>query len=111
MAPTPPCTYSLRETTLFQMESMAARNFFDHDTPEGVGPGDRLTAAGYRWAFYGESLGAGFTSAQAAFESWINSPPHRAILLDPKYTEIGVGYASGGAWGHYWTATLTTPAP
>ena len=34
---------------------------------------------------------------------------HRAILLDSSYTEIGVGYETGGSWGHYWTAVPAGP--
>ncbi len=90
-------------------QDMRDRDFFSHTNPDGDTPGDRLTSAGYSWQAYGETIGAGYATAQAMLNGWLNSAPHRAILLDPDYTEIGIGYVAGGSWGHYWTADLATP--
>ncbi|MFF5858858.1 sigma-70 family RNA polymerase sigma factor [Streptomyces sp. NPDC012751] len=83
-------------------DDMAARGFFDHTDPDGDGPGERITAAGYRWSTYGENIARGQQSPQAVMDSWMNSPGHRANILDCSFRNIGVGVrdGSGGPW---WT--------
>jgi RNA polymerase sigma factor (sigma-70 family) len=83
-------------------DDMAARNFFDHTNPDGADPGQRITAAGYRWSTYGENIAQGQQTPEAVMESWMNSPGHRANILNCSFKDIGVGVhnGSGGPW---WT--------
>ncbi|MCH0560322.1 sigma-70 family RNA polymerase sigma factor [Streptomyces sp. MUM 16J] len=83
-------------------DDMAARNFFDHTNPDGAGPGDRITAAGYHWSTYGENIARGQQTPQSVMDAWMNSPGHRANILNCAFKDIGVGVhkASGGPW---WT--------
>jgi uncharacterized protein YkwD len=96
-------------------QNMATQDFFDHTGIDGSQVGDRTQAAGYRSTFVGENIGAGYTSPEAAFESWINSSGHRDNILNPNYTEIGVGYVflendTGSVnYNHYWTQVFGTP--
>ncbi|WP_084550241.1 CAP domain-containing protein [Actinomadura rifamycini] len=80
---------------------MAARGFFDHTSPDGDGPGDRITSAGYRWSTYGENIAKGQSGPESVMKSWMNSPGHRANILNCKFDEIGVGVVESG--GPYWT--------
>lgn len=82
-------------------DDMAARDFFDHTNPDGAGPGDRVTAAGYPWSTYGENIAKGQSSAEQVMEAWMNSPGHRANILNCDFKEIGVGIHDAG--GPYWT--------
>ncbi|MEK9520968.1 CAP domain-containing protein [Streptomyces venezuelae] len=82
-------------------EDMAARDFFDHTNPDGAGPGERVTAAGYPWSTYGENIAMGQSSPEQVMESWMNSPGHRANILNCDFKEIGIGIHSQG--GPYWT--------
>ncbi|MFF8381441.1 sigma-70 family RNA polymerase sigma factor [Streptomyces sp. NPDC015661] len=82
-------------------DDMAARDFFDHTNPDGDGPGERITAAGYAWSSYGENIAKGQTTAAQVMESWMNSPGHRANILNCGFKEIGVGLHTSG--GPYWT--------
>ncbi|GGY58484.1 hypothetical protein GCM10010363_44920 [Streptomyces omiyaensis] len=82
-------------------DDMAARDFFDHTNPDGAGPGERVTAAGYPWATYGENIAMGQTTAEQVMEGWMNSPGHRANILNCDFKEIGVGVQTDG--GPYWT--------
>ncbi|MFJ6631825.1 sigma-70 family RNA polymerase sigma factor [Streptomyces sp. NPDC091376] len=86
---------------------MAARGFFDHTSPDGTDPGDRITAAGYRWSTYGENIARGQQSPASVMDSWMNSPGHRANILNCSFKELGVGIhdASGGPW---WTQAFGT---
>ncbi|MFH8574914.1 CAP domain-containing protein [Streptomyces zaomyceticus] len=82
-------------------DDMAARDFFDHTNPDGAGPGERVTSAGYPWSTYGENIAMGQSSPEQVMESWMNSPGHRANILNCSFKEIGVGIHSEG--GPYWT--------
>lgn len=82
-------------------DDMAARDFFDHTNPDGAGPGDRVTAAGYPWSTYGENIAMGQSTPEQVMESWMNSPGHRANILNCDFKEIGVGVHNSG--GPYWT--------
>jgi uncharacterized protein YkwD len=90
-------------------QDMINRNFFSHTNPDGATPGDRLDAVGYNWWTWGETIGAGYATPQAMFTGWMNSSGHRDIMLSANYTEIGLGYVTGGAYGHYWTADFGRP--
>jgi uncharacterized protein YkwD len=79
---------------------LAKSGQFSH-TADGREAGDRITSAGYQWCQVGENLAMhldsrGFEAralAAKSVEGWINSPPHRANLVAPYMTEIGVGVA------------------
>ncbi|MFF9474117.1 CAP domain-containing protein [Streptomyces roseolus] len=82
-------------------DDMAARDFFDHTNPDGAGPGDRVTAAGYPWSTYGENIAMGQRTPEQVMEAWMNSPGHRANILNCDFKELGVGIHDDG--GPYWT--------
>ncbi|MFD5102124.1 sigma-70 family RNA polymerase sigma factor [Streptomyces albidochromogenes] len=99
-----PVSQNSRLDTAAQRHSadMAARDFFDHTNPDGAGPGERVTDAGYAWSTYGENIAMGQRTPAQVMESWMNSSGHRANILNCSFKEIGVGMhdASGGPW---WT--------
>ncbi|MFD4371905.1 CAP domain-containing protein [Streptomyces sp. NPDC058486] len=82
-------------------DDMAARDYFDHTNPDGDGPGERVTAAGYPWSTYGENIAMGQTTPEQVMEGWMNSPGHRANILNCDFKELGVGVHTNG--GPYWT--------
>nr|QXL90813.1 sigma-70 family RNA polymerase sigma factor [Streptomyces sp.] len=86
---------------------MAARDYFDHTSPDGKDPGDRITAAGYRWSTYGENIARGQQTPASVMDSWMNSEGHRANILNCSFKELGVGIhnGSGGPW---WTQAFGT---
>ncbi|MFF5454916.1 sigma-70 family RNA polymerase sigma factor [Streptomyces sp. NPDC012950] len=83
-------------------DDMAARDFFDHTNPDGAGPGERVTATGYGWSTYGENIAMGQQTAEQVMEAWMNSPGHRANILNCSFKELGVGLHTGDG-GPYWT--------
>ncbi|MFJ5843010.1 CAP domain-containing protein [Streptomyces shenzhenensis] len=82
---------------------MVARDFYSHTSPEGSQPWDRAAAAGSRRRTIGENIACGQRSAAEVVEGWMNSPGHRANILKPDFTHIGVGFVGGGRTGTYWT--------
>ncbi|HMT01572.1 MAG TPA: CAP domain-containing protein [Candidatus Absconditabacterales bacterium] len=67
-------------------------NFFDHTSPDGSTTQDRIDAYGYARTSFGENIAQGQTTAAEAMESRMNSESHKANILDPKFTEIGIGF-------------------
>ncbi|MEV5317877.1 CAP domain-containing protein [Streptomyces sp. NPDC052687] len=80
---------------------MAARDFFDHTDPSGATPWDRAEKAGIT-DLGGENIARGQADAAAVMEAWMNSPGHRANILNCEFTTLGVGvhFGPGGPW---WT--------
>lgn len=100
-------------TTVAQAHSqdMATHDYFAHDSQDGRSPFDRMTAAGYRYSTAAENIAAGQRTPQDVVTGWMNSPGHRANILNCALTQIGVGYATatGSTYGTYWTQDFGTP--
>ncbi|MFI8105088.1 CAP domain-containing protein [Streptomyces sp. NPDC086023] len=82
-------------------KDMAVRGFFDHTDPDGANPWDRASNAGIG-GLGGENIARGQGDADAVMAAWMNSPGHRANILNCEFRTMGVGahFASGGPW---WT--------
>ena len=70
-----------------------------------------MAQQGYSFSAAAENIAAGYSSPQAAFNGWMNSQSHRDNMLNPTYTEVGIGYiyVASSQFGHYWTANFGTP--
>ncbi|WP_329403186.1 CAP domain-containing protein [Streptomyces melanogenes] len=81
-------------------DDMAARDYYEHNSPEGRNAGDRMSAAGYDWHKWGENIHRGPKTPADAMRDWMNSPGHRANLLDCGFKDIGVGVnlSGNGPW-------------
>ncbi|MFB0618015.1 CAP domain-containing protein [Streptomyces sp. AGS-58] len=82
-------------------DDMAARGFFDHTDPDGRTPWDRAARAGIT-DLGGENIARGQADAAAVVRAWMDSPGHRANILNPDFKTLGVGvhFGTGGPW---WT--------
>lgn len=79
-----------------KVDDMFNRQYFEHESPTGVGPGDLADNVGYEYLMIGENLALGnYEDDKALVEAWMNSPGHRANILRPHYTEIGVAVKRG----------------
>ncbi|MFE3499290.1 CAP domain-containing protein [Kitasatospora sp. NPDC059146] len=90
-------------------DDMANRNYFDHASPEGYHADHRIEAVGYRWSTWGENIARGQSDPAAVMESWMNSPGHRANILNCDFKQLGVGVRTG-ANGPWWTQVFAAPA-
>jgi uncharacterized protein YkwD len=84
-------------------QDMADHDYFDHAGRDGSSFADRIFDAGYDAQPYGENIAAGNTDPEATFEQWHNSDGHCRNMTTTNANEIGVGFASGGSFGAYWT--------
>lgn len=80
-------------------QDMINRNFFSHYNPEGKSPFDRMSAAGISYRYAGENLAIN-TSVDKAEVAFMNSSGHRANILNPNFTEVGIGvrYKGGSVY-------------
>ncbi|MFJ8810239.1 CAP domain-containing protein [Streptomyces sp. NPDC102490] len=92
---------ALRDLAEDFSDAMATQGFFDHTDPSGATPWDRAAAAGIS-GLGGENIARGQADAQAVMDAWMNSPDHRANILNCDFKTLGVGvhFGPGGPW---WT--------
>lgn len=87
---------------------MVANNYFDHNDQAGLTPAQRVLAAGYSYTLTAENIAAGQPTAQDVLTSWMNSAGHKANIVNCDLHELGVGFATGGSYGTYWTQDFGT---
>jgi secreted trypsin-like serine protease len=100
----------LNQAALAHSADMALNDFFDHTGSDGSSVTERMEAAGYvNWWTAAENIAAGQTTPEEVMTSWMNSPGHRANILNCDFEDIGVGYyflendTGTENWFHYWT--------
>ena len=86
--------YQLSKLAESYAHDMIDRNFFSHTSPEGLSPFDRMRKAGIQVDRAGENL-AFNVDIRAAHQAFMDSPGHKANILDPNYTQIGLGVNAG----------------
>lgn len=89
--------YSMEEASCIRAAECAIS--FSHTRPNG----ESCFTAGPR--MFAENIAAGYPSAEAVVNGWMNSPGHRSSILSPAYKSMGVSmaYVSGGGYGCYWS--------
>jgi uncharacterized protein YkwD len=97
----------LASAAFHHSKDMAVNDFFSHTGSDGSTPWDRARRAGYKSA-HSENLAAGHKTAEEVVQGWMDSPKHRANLLNCKSKGIGVGMRRGGSHGIYWTQMFGT---
>lgn len=85
----------LQQAAQLKANNMAQDDYFAHTSPSGKDPWYWFEQAGYSFSYAGENLAVYFSDSDAVNTAWMNSPEHRANLLDPKYTQIGIATAYG----------------
>lgn len=96
-------------------QNMALQDFFSHTGLDNSQPWDRVNQTGYSWSRVTENIAAGQRTAEQVVNGWMNSPGHRANILDPNVQEIGLGhyYLSNDTgdtnYNHYWTQVFAKP--
>lgn len=93
---------------------MGCHFFLSHTGTDLTSPFDRMDDFGYFYSAAGENVAAGYATPADVMTGWMNSPGHRANILDPDFTEIGIGYIynpedTTKGLLHYWTMDLGAP--
>lgn len=80
---------------------------FAHERPDGSSCFTILQEYGVSYRTAAENIAGGQSTPEAVVNSWMNSPGHRANILNSSLRKIGVGYARGGQYGTYWVQLFT----
>ena len=83
----------LKAAAQAKAEDMLAKGYFAHNTPDGKTPWDFIVSAGYTYLQAGENLAVNFLDAEDVEAAWMNSPGHKANILNKHFQEIGIGIA------------------
>jgi uncharacterized protein YkwD len=104
-----PVTVDAKLTKAAQNHSqdMADHTNMSHTGSDGSSMTDRLGRVGYAYRSAGENVAAGYGTADSVMDGWMNSPGHKANILNCGFREIGIGLAGPG---NYWTQNFGTPA-
>jgi uncharacterized protein YkwD len=94
LAPDPEMT----EVARAHSADMFARGYFAHVSPDGLNPFDRMTRARVTFRAAGENLALAPT-LHVAHTGLMNSPGHRANILQPSFGRLGIGIMDGGYRG------------
>jgi len=86
----------LTRAAQMKLDDMFKNQYFEHESPDGKGPGEVAEAAGYRFLTVGENLALGsFADEKDLVQAWMDSPGHRANILGTQFTEIGIAAKKG----------------
>lgn len=111
--PAPPLTLSgtLDSVALGHATDMAVHDYFEHQDRAGQSPADRVRAVGYHEKLVGENIAYGPVTVEEAVQGWLHSPDHCENIMDPRFAEMGIGFASGQAArrGLFWVQLLAEP--
>lgn len=99
-----PLTLNAEVSKVAQMKSedMRDKNYFSHTSPTYGSPFDMLKKFNVKYTYAGENIAKGQKTPEAVVNAWMNSEGHRANILNPNYTQMGIGYALKGSTP-YWT--------
>ncbi len=95
-------------------EDMVENNYFEHVSPAGITPWYWIDKAGYKYTFSGENLALNYYTSESAHAALMNSPGHKANILNENFTQIGLAYSRGkinGQDAFVITQYFASPAP
>jgi hypothetical protein len=104
----------LTEAAQEKANDMAAKGYFAHVSPDGKNSWYWFQQVGYQFIYAGENLAVNFSDSADVETAWMNSPEHRANILDGNFTQIGIATAQGVYEGYPTTFVVQmfgTPAP
>jgi len=98
----------LSRVARFKSEDMAAGGYFSHDSPTYGSPFQMMEDFGISFSAAAENIACNQT-VEWAHAALMNSQGHRANILNPDYTEIGIGIVDGGPCGAMYTQMFLRP--
>ncbi|HCC08233.1 MAG TPA: serine protease [Clostridiales bacterium] len=97
----------LTDVARTKAQDMINNNYFDHNSPTYGSPFDMMKSFGIAYSSAGENI-AGNQTVQKSHDSLMNSPGHRANILNANFTHIGIGIKNGGTYGKMFTQMFIT---
>jgi uncharacterized protein YkwD/uncharacterized membrane protein required for colicin V production len=97
---------ALRQLARMHGADMFRQGYFSHTSRDGRSPFDRMRDAQITWAWAGENLALAATT-EFAHQGLMNSPGHRANILNPQFHRVGIGVLNGGIYGRMFVQEFT----
>ncbi len=88
---------TLTEAALGHAFDMLRYGYFEHAGHDGSSPGTRVAASGYRYQIVGENIAEGPQTPQEVVQGWIDSPGHCENIMNPRFTAMGLAFASNSS--------------
>jgi len=85
----------LNKVATEKARDMDVNNYFSHTSPTYGSPFDMMRTYGVKYMYAGENIASGQRTAAQVMNDWMNSPGHRANIVNQNFTKIGVGYVNG----------------
>lgn len=85
----------LSQAAAGKAQDMFGKNYWAHNSPDGLTPWVFIKNAGYRYLYAGENLAKNFNDSDGVVNAWMVSPTHKENLLNPKYQDIGFAVVNG----------------
>ena len=95
-----PVSLNRTATTAAQVRAEEAKQSFSHTRPDGSRCFTALADVGMDYMAAGENLAGRIKTPEKVVKAWMDSPSHRKNIMNPKYSQIGIGYVSEG---NYWS--------
>ena len=92
--------WELSRVARYKSQDMKDKNYFSHTSPTYGSPFQMMKSFGISYKTAGENIAKGYATPESVVKGWMNSPGHRANILNKSFTHIGVGYVQSG---NYWT--------
>lgn len=93
-------SWELSRVARYKSQDMKDNKYFSHTSPTYGSPFNMIKNFGIPFKTAGENIAYGYSTPQAVVNGWMSSEGHRKNILNPNFTQIGVGYVASG---HYWT--------
>lgn len=101
--------WQLSRVARYKSQDMINKNYFSHQSPTYGSPFNMMESFGLKFSSAGENIAMGQRTAAEVMNAWMNSPGHRSNILNPSYTQIGVGLAKAKNGTCYWTQMFIKP--
>lgn len=85
----------LDRAAYLKAQDMINSGYFSHFSPTGISPWYWFKLSGYNYRYAGENLAIGFLDSSEVNNAWIDSPSHKANIVNDKYKEIGIAVVKG----------------
>lgn len=93
----------------YKSQDMINKHYFSHTSPTYGSPFNMMETFGIKFSAAGENIAMGQRTPAEVVNAWMNSPGHRANILNTSYTQIGVGLAKDSNGTCYWTQMFIKP--
>lgn len=96
----------LNQAAFLKAQDMFSKNYFNHQSPDGIDPWYWFSEVEYEYQYAGENLAIDFMDSEELYQAWSNSPSHRENIVYQNYKDIGIAVVQGDFNGEQTTVVV-----